>query len=214
MSFVVKATSGSGGGGVKAPPGNHLAVLVGVFDMGTQSHEYQGKQSWRRDVYLCWELVGQKVAGANKNHLIGAAVTMSLNEKATLRKWVEARTGKRIANDAEFDVTSELGQPCLLNVVLSQSGYPRVEGVAGLPAGLPVPTPSYKPVAVSLEEFKAGTEIPEWVPWHFGNPLSDHVRACKEIGGPKPERNGGSGQPAGGNGGGEYQAPAGGPIPF
>lgn len=186
MSFKMTAGAG-GGGGEKPPAGNHLAVMVAAVDMGTQLHDYQGKVSWRRDIYLLWELVGAPIAGTTgKNHVIGTALTMSLNEKATLRAWVQARTGKMIADGAEFDITSELGQPCLLNVI-EKGGYPRIEGVAAVPKGFPLPTATYKPVAISLDEFKTNPGIiPEWVPWHYGNPLAEHIKACKEIGGPKP----------------------------
>ena len=186
MSFTMTASSG-GGKTEKAPPGNHLAVLVAVVDLGTQEHDYQGKVSWRRDVYLCWELAGEQIAGTTKNHLIGTAVTMSLNDKATLRKWVEARTGRKITEGEKYDLSAELGQPCLLNVVANQSGYPRVEGVAAVPKGLPAPKPTYEPFACSLEEFQAGKDLPDWLPWHYGSQLAEHVKASREIGGAKPQ---------------------------
>lgn len=187
MAFTMKATSGSGGGTEKAPTGNHMAVLVGVFEMGTQEETFNGETSSRRKVYLAWELVNEKMSGANKNHVIGAALTQSLNEKATLRKFIEARLGRKLGSDEEYDVSRELGQPCMLSVVANDKGYPRVEGVAAIPKGIPVPKPTYPPVAIPLEDFQnEGREIPEWVPWLFGSPLSDHIQACEEIGGAKP----------------------------
>jgi hypothetical protein len=206
MGFPLKASSG-GGSSEKAPPGNHLAVLVGIIDLGTQEHSYQGKTSWRRDVFLVWELVSKKIAGTTKNHLISAAVTLSLAEKATLRKWIESRRGKKIADGEAVELGDELGKGCLLNVVLSDKGYPRVDGVASIPDGLPEPKASYSPVAIDLDQFKSGAEIPDWVPWHYGSPVVDHIKGSRELGGAKPQPK--SAQPTE-----EYGTSSKDPIPF
>ncbi len=189
MAFdKIKATTG-GGGTEKAPAGNHAAVLVGLFDMGHQWQEpfsAKDKGYWAHRAFFVWELVNEKVAGATKNHVIGIDLTLSLGEKAKLRKFIEGRTGKKLAADAELDPMTELGQACLLNVI-EKNGYPKIEGVAALPKGMPAPAPGYKPVAVGLEEFRAGgVSIPEWVPYLYGSPLADHIKASREIGEPKP----------------------------
>jgi len=203
----MKTTAAGGGGSVKAPAGNHMAVLVGVFEMGTQTDPFDATKA-RRQVCLAWELVNEEIAGTSKNHVVSAAVTQSLNEKATLRKWVESRTGKKLANDGEFDLTSELGQACMLNVVANEKGYTRVEGVAALPnmKGMVVPKPGYKPVALTLEDYQGGAKIPDWVPWIYGNPLEDHINASHEIGKAKPNRK--SNQQAQGGGQAASKVPA------
>jgi hypothetical protein len=190
MSWSMTANKGNGGGSVKAPAGNHRAVLVGIFDMGHQWQDAFDKSKegkWQHRAYFVWELVDEAIAGANKNHVIGIDLTLSLNEKAKLRKWIEARTGKQIPDGAAFDPTSELGQPCMLNVVM-KGDWPRVEGVSALSkrdAASP-PKPTYPPTAVLLSEFQSGTAIPEWCPYLFGSPLADHVNASRELGGAKP----------------------------
>lgn len=178
----------SGGGSKEKPPaGNHLAILVGLFDMGKQWQEPfnpakdKGYYAWR--AYFVWELCGEAITGADKNHVIGIDLSLSTGERSKLRKWVEARTGKPLAEP--FNPTTELGQPCLLNVV-EKNGYPKVEGMAALPKGMPVPKPTYPVTALSLDEFKAGAPLPEWVPWLYGSPLEDHIKASQELGGPKP----------------------------
>ncbi len=179
-------SKGGSGGAVKAPAGNHLAVLVGIFDMGHQEDDFDpNKVRWQHRAYFVWELVGEPIAGTNKNHVIGIDLTLSLNEKAKLRKWIEARTGKPIPDGVPFDPTSELGQACFLNVI-EKNGYPKVDGVAAVPKGIPVPKSSYAPVAVTLSEFKAGTAIPDWCPWLYGNELAEHIKASRELGGAKP----------------------------
>lgn len=188
----MKAGKGGGGGTEKAPAGNHLAVLVGFFDMG---HQWQDpftpkdKGYWAHRAFFVWELVGEKIAGTEKKHVIGIDLTLSLNEKAKLRKWIEARTGKQIPDGSDYDIGGELGQPCLLNVIL-KGDFPKVEGVAAVPAVFlkSMPTPGYKPTLVTLDQFmKKEATIPEWCPWLFGCRLEDHISACKEIGAEKPK---------------------------
>lgn len=189
-AWSMTAGKGQGGGTEKAPPGNHVAVLVGIFDMGRQWQEPFDKSKegyYQHRAYFVWELVNEQIAGTTgKNHVIGIDLTLSLNEKAKLRKWVEARTGRVIPDGSAFDPTTELGQPCMLNVV-EKNGYPKVEGVAAVPKGTTVPGPTYTPVAVLLSEFEAGTPIPDWCPWLYGSPLADHINACEEIGGDRPK---------------------------
>lgn len=188
-AWTMTASKGNGGGGSeKAPAGNHLAALVGIFDMGTQLDDFDPqKEKWQRRAFFVWELLGVKVTGQDRNHVIGIDLTLSMNEKAKLRKWVEARTGKPIPDGTPFDPTSELGQPCMLNVIM-KGDYPKVDGVAGVPAAFlaSCPKPGYKPVAISLDEFKEGATIPDWCPWLYGSELSEHIKACREIGGSKP----------------------------
>ena len=188
MAMTLKQTKG-GGKQEKAPPGNHLAILVGIFDMGTHEITYKEKVSIQHRVYFAWELTGEVIAGTTKNHIIGTDLTFSLNEKATLRKWIESRTGKSIPEDgASFDIASELGQPCMLSVVMNGE-YPKIAGMAAVPKNIlkVFPNPTYPLTLVELDQFKAGTPIPEWCPWLFGNELADHIRACREMGGTKPQ---------------------------
>lgn len=188
-AWVQTASKGGGEGFEKAPAGNHPAVLVAIVDMGTQSNEFGGKQTWQRRAYFIWELVSAKMSGTkDRNHLIGIDLTVSLNEKAKLRQWIEARKAKKMPEGANYDILKELGQPCLLNVVLNASGYPKVNGVSAIPAGLTVPAAQHQPFSWSLEDYeKEGTiELPEWVEtqWLYGEPISAHIRRCKEIANP------------------------------
>lgn len=199
---TMTASKGGGGGFERAPAGNHLAVLIGIIDMGKQFVEgFQGAPGkWQKRAYFVWELLGEQQAGTDRNHVVAIDLTLSLNEKAKLRKWVEARTGKVIPEGSDFDVVSELGKPCLLNVV-EKNGYPKVDGVTAVPKGMPVGEPQRQPVAVSLDDFKARGEsaIPAWVPWFYGKPIADRITACEELGGKTPApRPGPAGDQAGG----------------
>lgn len=185
-AWTQKASKGNGGGFEKAPAGNHPAVLVAVIDMGHQWQDgFQGAPGkYQHRAYFVWELVCEKMAGMkDKNHVIALDLTISLNEKAKLRKWIEARTGKAIPDGVDYDISQELGQPCLLGVVM-KGDYPKVDSVSGVPKGMKVDAPQNKPVAITLDDFKSGkASIPEFVPWLYGEALVDVINRCKEIAG-------------------------------
>lgn len=182
----------SGGGSKEKPPAdNHLAILVGLFDMGKQWQEPfnaaagdKGYWGWR--AFFVWELTGAKISGTDKNHVIGIDLSLSTGERSKLRKWVEARTGKPLTEP--FNPTTELGKACFLNVV-EKGGYPKVDGMAAVPAAFAkaAPAPTYPVTSVTLAEFREGAALPEWVPYLYGSPLEEHIKACQEIGGPKPQ---------------------------
>jgi hypothetical protein len=179
----------SSGAQEKPPVGNHRAVLVGLFDMGHQWQEpfSEGdKGYYQHRAFFVWELVDEQVKGTQKNHVIGIDLTLSVKDTAKLYKWVKARTGT--APGVGFNPVTELGGACLLNVVENKAGYPKVDGMSALPKGMAAPVPTYPLTAVSLDEFQTKpAAIPEWCPWLYGSHLADHIRACKEIGQPKPE---------------------------
>jgi hypothetical protein len=185
MSWNVPVKSGGGEGFEKAPVGNHPATLVAIVGMGHQWQEpfkSGDKGYWADRAYFVWELLGVTMSGTKDvNHLIGLDLTVSLGEKAKLRKFVEARTGKKVTTD--YDITQEIGQPCLLNVIANASGYPKVESVAAAPKGLPFPAPQRTPVVLKLADILNGTLVPDWVPYCYGKSIAEHVKACKEVAG-------------------------------
>ncbi len=186
MSFNMKANkSGDGEGFAKAPAGNHPAVLVAIIDMGTQKNDFGGEVKWQHRAFFVWELTSEVVEGTkDKHHLIGIDLTLSLNEKAKLRKWIEARTGKPLADGAEFDAASELGKPCLLNVI-EKGGYPKIDAVTAFPKGFPEPKPQQQPFSWSLQTYMDNggqINLPDWLPWYYGRAIAETIKECKEIG--------------------------------
>lgn len=178
-TFTMKASKGGDGGGfAKAPAGNHPAVLVAIIDMGTQENDYQGQKKWQRKAYFVWELVAEKVDGVARNHVVAIDLTLSLTEKSKLRKWIEARVGKPMPNDSDYDIIKELGQPCLLNVV-EKNGYPKIEGVSAVPKGMTISKPGYTPIAWTLDDKES--DIPSWVPYFYGKPILDQIKESREF---------------------------------
>lgn len=190
--WKTKPSKGGDGEYEKAPAGNHPAVLVAMIDMGTQEQEFKGEIKELHRAFFCWELVGEKTKGG-KNHLIGMDLTVSLNERAKLRGWIEARIGRPLGEEEEYDFLQELGKPCLLNVVMNKSGYPKVDGMSAVPKGMTVPSPTFTVTSWHLDDYEATgkIDIPSWLPYLYGESVTDHIRRCGELTGkvdpPKPQ---------------------------
>lgn len=115
-----------GGNGPRLPPveaGVHVAVCSGLFDIGTQETKFGDK----RKMILVWQLPGLRDTGTDdetgetwdRPRSLTQWHTMSLNEKASLRKDYEAITGKVLTKEQakEFDLTVLLGVNAQLQVV-------------------------------------------------------------------------------------------------
>lgn len=124
----------------KLPPGAHFAICNMMVDCGLQPG-FQGKP--QRKVYIRWEVPDERVE-YEKDGIqhegpcsIGKFYTLSLSDKATLRKDLENWRGKTFT-DAEakgFNITAVLGKTCQLMVTHAESNgktYANVTGVMGI----------------------------------------------------------------------------------
>jgi hypothetical protein len=194
-AFGVKATTGGGGGEYDiAPAGNHVAVLVALIDLGTQENSGKFQSKPARRVQLVWELTAEKSEKTGHNVTIGRDYPVYFNEKAGLRQMIEGWFGKTFQADQEFDLEKLVGQPCMVNVVHKKAGsgndYAKVEGVKGLPKGLPKPAPT---LPFTVWYIGCGKPIPdaEWIPWIVGKPVKDVIAKSPEFQGkPAPATNG------------------------
>jgi hypothetical protein len=136
-----------------APAGTHLARLYRIIDLGTQMREYEGKVNMLRKAKFFWELHGEDGTGKplltteGKPLIQSKEYTMSLGEKANLRRDLEAWRGKAFTEDElkGFDLKNVLGQFCMVNISHREKGdmtYADLKGVSAVPsiykrAGLP-----------------------------------------------------------------------------
>jgi hypothetical protein len=128
-----------------APAGTHLARLYRIIDLGTQMREYEGKVNMLRKAKFFWELHGEDGTGKplltteSKPLIQSKEYTMSLGEKANLRRDLEAWRGKAFSEDElrGFNVSAVLGQFCMVNIshrVKGDMTYADLKGVSGVPA--------------------------------------------------------------------------------
>lgn len=176
-----KQRAGKGGDYEHPPAGNHPAVLVAMIDMGTQEQEFHGEIKEQHRAYFVWELVNEKMK-SGKSHVIGMDLTVSMNERAKLRAWIQARIGRPIQDGEEYDISQELGQPCLLNVV-EKNGYPKVDGMSAVPKGMAVARATYPAISWHLDDYSetGKIDLPNWIPWLYGKPIEEHIRQAGEL---------------------------------
>jgi hypothetical protein len=179
VSLVAKAKSDNRE--FKLPPaGTHVARCVQIVDLGTQKGEWQGKPKETHKVRLAWELPNEKDTFkpevGPEPFIIGKDFTVSLDEKASLRKTLEAWRGRPFTEQelAGFDISKLKGVPAMLNVQHVEKGgkvYANVSAVMALPKGMPVPDQINKGLHFELEmgrDSAAFKALPEWLQKRVG----------------------------------------------
>jgi hypothetical protein len=124
----------------KAPVGMQQAVCAFVHDIGTQVSEYQGKTNIHRQVIISWELAEKMTTGENegKPFMVSKYYTLSLNEKARLRKDLESWRGKSFSeNDLDgFDLEKLVGVNCFLNITATENDKRKITAITPLAKGM------------------------------------------------------------------------------
>jgi len=102
-----------------APAGSWLGRLYRVIDLGTQKSEYMGQVKMLRKVKFFWELHGDELKTDDGKPLIQTRnYTLSLGDKASLRKDLESWRGKSFTDDElrGFDLRNLLDKWCMVTV--------------------------------------------------------------------------------------------------
>ena len=146
----------------QAPTGAHIGICVRIVDLGTQKSEYQGQVNYKRQGLFTWELPTALMTSgeqAGKPFLVSKFYTLSLSEKANLRKDLAAWRGRDFTPEelGGFDPKNVLGKACMLNLIANAKGKTVINGVMQLPKGLPLPGQANPSVYFSLEEFNQNT---------------------------------------------------------
>lgn len=167
------------------PAGSHQAVCYGVVDLGTQmSNNPQFADA--RKVCILWELPQERGQFKDKNdpsktvdkpRAISAVYTLSLGDKANLRKVLESWRAKQFTREelAGFDITKLIGANCMLSVVHkpgsgknSGKTYANVASVSALPKGMNKANLENEKLLFSLSDLDGGepsfpANLPEWL---------------------------------------------------
>ena len=170
------------------PAGSHVAMCYAMIDLGTQETEFGGVKSKKRIVRVVWELSDEKKvfdeARGEEPLSAGKNFTLSMHEKATLRKFIENWRGKKYSEkEAEaVDITVLLGVPCMLSIshgVNETSGkeYAQINSASLLPKSMPKPKLHNKSYFFSLDEFEQTRydALPKWLQEKIA--LSDEYKA-------------------------------------
>jgi len=195
-------TAKDSGGGSFTPvaPGMHLARCYRIVDMGTQKSEYQGQVKHLQKVMIQFEVHGEDdngnalVTAKGEPMSISKNFTLSLAEKATLRKDLQAWRGRDFTSDElrGFELKNVLGAWAMITAskavgnngkeytnIVSINPVPVAIKKAGLPQG-------FNKLAMFVIE-TPDMELFET----FGNGLKEKIQGSPEW----RARNGGQEQP-------------------
>ena len=170
MGITAKNT---GGNFELVPAGNHIARCYSMIEIGTIHDETYNVD--RKVVRISWELPNErKVFNPEKGEQpfsIHKKYTLSLSEKANLRKDLESWRGKGFTEkEAEkFDITKLLGVTCMLNVIHKAAAngnlYANVVGISPIPKGIECPPQHNETFILSYEDWdqKKFEGLPDWL---------------------------------------------------
>ena len=169
MSLIISAqTSGSSFPPLEA--GSYPAVCYGLVDIGWQYNEAYKKSSPK--LIIMWEIPGETITidGEEKSRVISQTYTVSLNEKATLRKDLASWRGRDFTDEElkGFDIKTIVGAPCLLSIVHKESNgrtYANISGVMALPKGIKRPRGTLDEVIFDLDtsDLSEIADLPDWI---------------------------------------------------
>ena len=133
MSWSMKADEG---GVFEQPPtGPQAAVLTRIIDIGTHTDTSpQFGEQTRHQVVFMWELA--ELMTDQRPFTIQAFYTLSMNEKANLRKMLESWRGRTFDAGEDVQIDIALGKSCLLNVTETATGKSKVGSVSRVPKGM------------------------------------------------------------------------------
>ena len=162
MSLTAKDT---GSDFVLTPTGNHLGICYLLVGLGRQETNFGIKEQ----VLIGWELPNELMEDG-RPFAISKQYTLSTNEKANLRKDLEAWRGRSFseAEVESFNLKNILGKPCMVAVIHNNKNnktYANVASIASVPKGMNVPKKCNETVCYDVDEpeetiFK---KLPEWI---------------------------------------------------
>lgn len=126
---------------IPVPSGTYFARCVSIIDLGTQTETYEGKVSKKPRMVIIWEIPDQRTEDGSLPRTLSNWYTISLNEKANLRRDLESWRGKPFQEGEWFEYKNLMGAPCLLGVMeyTNKAGKKRnkITSVSKLPNGYP-----------------------------------------------------------------------------
>lgn len=167
----MRATVGGSGGDFPIlDEGGYPARVYGVVDIGL----HEGKYGEKHQCVLLWELPDEK-GDDGRPYGISKFYTLSLNEKANLRKDIESMKGKippeKLDSQEFIDGLFQkiIGTPCNLSIsqYKNAEGYLRngIETVGKLTKGTKLADMVNSPILLDLDNFDSAVyrDLPEWL---------------------------------------------------
>ena len=168
MSMIVKS---EGNNTIpQLEPGVYTGVASALIDLGLQENSMYKKT--QRKVMIIWNIVGETITVKDEElpRVISKEYTMSLGEKSTLRKDLEAWRGKVFSADEleGFDLRNIINTACQLQINAQEKNgktYTNIAAIMAIPKGTKIDTvddtyifDTYEP-----ESWNNYDKIPNWI---------------------------------------------------
>lgn len=158
-------------------PGLYVARCYSMIEIGTIEQDYLGEKKSIHQVNITWELPTEmevfKEEKGPEPYVVSKTYTLSMHEKANLRKDLESWRGKGYteAETKRFDITKLIGQPCMINIIHepsktdSSKKYVRVASISPLMKGQECPPQINPTKLLSFEDFnwELFETLPDWI---------------------------------------------------
>jgi hypothetical protein len=167
MGLIVKEGSNI----VPVEEGVHHAICYALYDLGTQFSEKWGKSA--HQCIIIWELPEERIEitkdGETMNlpRVTSKKYTMSLNEKASLRKDLQSWRGKNFTSEelSGFDIEKLLGVNCMIQIIHTKkdaSVYANIASITPLFKGMVKREPENPTVIYHIGE-PIPPSTPKWI---------------------------------------------------
>lgn len=173
MSIIVKNTGSGEFPLIEA--GTYAARCYSMIYIGTIKRISMGKEKMEKRIRISWELPTEmrefKKGEGMKPSVISKEYTLSLNEKANLRKILAAWRGQDFTVEEleGFDITKVLGAPCMLTITheAKEGGgmYANVTNVGKAMKGLAISALINPIVELNYDnfDFKVMENLPDFI---------------------------------------------------
>lgn len=163
--------------------GNYVARCYQMIQIGTVTEIINGESKILKKVRIGWELPTEQKVFKEENGLqplvVNEEYTLSLSEKANLRKMLASWRGKDFTTDEakSFDITALIGKACMLNIIHQPSKgdptriYSKIGSVSNVPKGLTVPSAINDVFLLSYDNFD----------WNKYNSLPDFIKDKMKV---------------------------------
>ena len=173
--MAIIASDSGGGDFTPVPQGTHFAVCDMLVDLGKQNTTYLGDHSVKHQIYLRWQIPAERVewtdgVGVKREGpaVIGKTYTLSLGEKANLRKDLQSWRGK-VFTEAElagFDVTCLVGIAATVSVTHTEKNgktYANVGSIGGIPKNMDKPKAEGPTIIYDADNSTGYDDLPKWL---------------------------------------------------
>lgn len=148
--------------------GSYLAVCVGVLAVGEQYVDrsaFGGRSDYESQLVFVFDFPSE-IDNEGKPKQLNKDVNATNAPNGSLNKIMKDWNSREYTREqlAEFDFDEQLGKPCQITVLVSESGFSRITGISAIPKGIPVPTSSTPYISFSVNEWDDAKfeALPEW----------------------------------------------------